>query len=103
MKNFNHISVSYDVLLGERITLRIGFTDRKDRLGLGNPTLCYNMRKIIGAFKDKVTMIDGAPINIDGLTPRNLGNFLNGRKTQLPTLYAIKAYLMIVEQLEADQ
>jgi len=101
MTNFKHIYIPYGVFLGERAALQIALIDRKDQFGIGDPTLSYIMRKTVHAFRHKVTMIDDAHINTNGLTSRNLTNFIKGRKTQFPTLYAIKAYLQILKQLEA--
>lgn len=90
------IYIRYEVTEKERDEALKKFLQRKAELGIGTPTLCFIIQRKIRAYKSKVMMIDGTPINTDAITSRDLLNFINGRRTSLNKLYVILAYLALV-------
>jgi hypothetical protein len=89
--------IDYDITQAQRNEALRAILARKSELDVGMPTLCYNMQKKVGAARDRVRMIDGAPINVDAINHRDLHNFAAGRKTTAAKLYVILAYLALLE------
>jgi len=91
------IYIEYDITIALRDWALKAFLARKTLLGIGMPTLCYNMQKTIQANRHRVCMIDRTPINTDAINPRSLQNFASGMKSTPQTMYPILAYLVLIE------
>lgn len=89
--------INYEVTNKERDEALKRFVERKEELGIGTPTLCFIIQRKIRAYRSEIMMIDRTPINTDAITPRDLLNFINGRRTSLNKLYVILAFLALVE------
>lgn len=94
----NPITINNEVTTVERGQILAAFLARKDELDYGMPLMCRLIQQKVGAAGDRVRLIDGRRINTDNITPRDLQNFKDGRKTTLDKLYVLVAYLTLIDE-----
>src|SRR3546814_20093292 len=91
------IAIPFEYTMAERDAIRSRFLDRKDALGVGNPTLSYTICRTVAATRLHVKFPDGTCIpEPNGLSARDLANFENGRRTTQGTPVIIKARKRVV-------
>lgn len=89
--------IVYEITQEQRAFALACLLERKNEFGVGMPSLCYNMQKKVAANYTRVTMIDGARINVDAINHRDLHNFSAGRQTTAAKMYVILAYLALID------
>lgn len=89
--------INYEVTLKDREQARDALLRRKAELDVGMYKLQFFIARKLSIYRGRVAMEDGKLIYGSGVTPRDLQNFVSGRRTTLAKLYPIIAYLAIVE------
>lgn len=91
------IYLSYEITPDEHALVREKLLARKAVLQVGMPTLCDAIIKTAKSVNEDVVFPDGRRgIHADCLTPRDLQNLKDLKRTTLPKLWPIIIYLAVV-------